>query len=456
MIGEVVPRLIAFILLPIYTNYLTPSDYGMISYTNAVVMFLFFVAVLSMNSYALRYYFEYKSEDERKRMLGNVFLFIGFVNIAILGICWVVVPVLIEHYDIQVEWAPYMKLAILSNFLEVFSVIPLVLYRVRRDAVMFVTLNLSRVILQFLLTYIFIVNLEWGVLGHFYGRLFPLAVYLIIYYVIMYRNVIFNVNFKQIKEGLKYAVPLLPGAIAYYALSFSDRVILERNVDLAMIGIYNIAYTLSFALTVINQGVYKAIEPEIYSRWAKEGFKEFMEKSQSVFYMILYSGAIALSLFAREIFMVMASEQYLEGFRLVPVIVIGVIMTGQNVIFNTLLSAEKNTKAIGIATLIGAGVSLAFNISLVPIYGIWAASLAMAVSFFMMNLMMYFFVQYNGKKFMPELFALGVYVLSTFSVTYLWNLEFSWLNVAIKIAVFVVTVCILHFAVFRTNRYFMR
>lgn len=453
MIGEIVPRLIAFVLLPIYTNYLSAADYGVVSYTNAVVMFLFFVAILSMNSYALRFYFEYKSEEERKRMLGNVFLFIGAVNLLILIISWIIAPWLIARYELQVPWDPYMKLALVNNFLEVFSVIPLVLYRVRQQALKFVALNLGRIILQFVLTYIFIVVMDWGVIGHYYGRLFSLIPFFLIFWIVMWRNVTFNINWPQIWQGLKYALPLMPGAVAYFALSFSDRIILERNVDMALIGIYNIAYTLSFALTVLNQGVYKAIEPEVFKRWGRGDFRVFMDKSQNIFFLLLYSGAIALALFAQEIFMMMASDSYMEGYRYVPIIVIGVIMTGQNVIYNSLLSAEKNTKAIGLATIVGAIVSLVFNISMIPMWGVWAACMGMAVSFMVMNVLMFIFMKYKGKNLLPAIAALALYVVVTFGVTYWIDLPFSPLNILIKIIIFVCSVAVLHFVVFRTCRY---
>lgn len=66
---------------------------------------------------------------------------------------------------------------------------------------------------------------------------------------------------------MRFSLPLLPGALAYLILSVSDRIILERNVPMAEIGIYNVAFTMALALNIVIQSGYKAIEPEIFKRY---------------------------------------------------------------------------------------------------------------------------------------------------------------------------------------------
>ena len=83
----------------------------------------------------------------------------------------------------------YTKLLrIINNFLEGFSIIPLVFYRVRQNAKLFVFLSISRVLIQAILTYIFIVIYDWGLIGNYYGRLFSLIPFTLIYIVIILKN----------------------------------------------------------------------------------------------------------------------------------------------------------------------------------------------------------------------------------------------------------------------------
>ena len=172
------------------------------------------------------------------------------------------------------------------------------------------------------------------------------------------------------KKGLIFSIPLLPGALAYLALSLSDRIILERFVSLSQIGIYSLAYTLSLTLNIVIQGFYKAIEPEIFQHYGKDSFNTFIKRTQNTFFLVVYMGAMIISLFSQEVFKIMASEEFYKGYLLVPILMIGIIMTGQDVIYGGIIIAEKESKIMGIATIIGALVSVTFNLSLMRYGGI--------------------------------------------------------------------------------------
>ena len=83
-IGEIIPRIISFLLLPILTKYLTPDEYGIVSYTNSVMMFVFVIATLSLNTFVLRHYYGSKDEYSRKELIGSTFLFIFGFNCVLI------------------------------------------------------------------------------------------------------------------------------------------------------------------------------------------------------------------------------------------------------------------------------------------------------------------------------------------------------------------------------------
>ena len=433
-IGEIVPKLVSFFVLPIYTHYLSKTDYGIISYINSFVMFLFVLCVLSLNSYVLRFYFEKEDETYRKRLLGNFYIIIAGINILLSLLAYFSLPIIIEKYHIQVPWNPYFKLAVIANFLEVFSVIPLVLYRVKQQAKWFTILGLSRTLLQMLLIFLLIVVFKWGgILGHFYGRLFSLIPFFFIYWVIIARNATLKFNFTELKKGLAFSTPLLPGALAYLALSLSDRIILERFVPMSQIGIYSLAYTLALTLNIVIQGFYKAVEPEIFQHYGKDSFDPFIKKTQNTFFFVVYMGAMFITLFSQEVFKIVASKEFYEGYLLVPILMIGVIMTGQNVIFGGIIIAEKKSKIFGGATIIGAIVSVTFNLSLMRYGGVYIAAISSAVSFALMNFILYSKMNYEEKNLKSSLLALLFFIVITFGLFYGMNIVSSWWSIVIKI-----------------------
>ena len=273
-IGEVIPRIIAFLMMPIFTRYLEPTDYGILSYTNSVIVFIYAFCTLSLNTYVLRFYFDCKTEEEKKRLLGNIFIFIALVNTIVLVLLNFTMPLIIEKTHIAVPWKPYFRLAIFNNFLESFSVIPMIYFRVRKNAKAFVGISVGRCVAQYIATFILLVPLRMGLMAQYYGRILTLLPFFFLYVLIICFKGKINFNWNQIKAGLKYSLPLLPGTISYLALTSFDRIILERYVTLEIIGIYNIAYTIAFALNMVIQSFYKALEPDIFHRYKEDTVEE--------------------------------------------------------------------------------------------------------------------------------------------------------------------------------------
>lgn len=402
-IGEILPRAISLLLLPIYTRYLSPADYGITSYIHTIIIFLYVLGAFGLNTYVLRFYFIHEEEKERRILLGTAQLTIAGLNILILSLAFLMMPLIIDKYQIQVPWNPYFRLAFIINFLECLSIIPLVIYRVRQDALKFVALGFSRTVLTVLLTLFFVVYQKKGLIGTFNAQLYVLIPYSFVYLGIMQKYASWQIKWSFLKEGLKFAAPLIPGAICYQMLSVSDRIIMERYVGMDEIGIYNVAFQMALVLNIIIQSGYRAIEPELFRRYGKEGFFDFIQKTQNIFFSIIYIGALAICLFSQEVFKLMTTEGFHHGYLLVPVLILGVIMTGQNVIYGGILQGEKRTEVQGTATFIGAIVSILFNLLLIPIFGIYAAAAASAISFFVMNMILFCEMTLPGKKMYREL-----------------------------------------------------
>ena len=117
-IGEIVPRIISFFLLPILTKYLTTNEYGIVSYTTSVMTFVFVIATLSLNTFVLRHYYSVKDEYSRKELIGSVFLFIFGFNCILILFQMLFFPLLIDFFKVNIPFKPYFQLAILNNFFD--------------------------------------------------------------------------------------------------------------------------------------------------------------------------------------------------------------------------------------------------------------------------------------------------------------------------------------------------
>ncbi len=409
-IGEVIPRLISFFLLPVFTLYLSTGDYGIISYTNAVMLFLFVISSLSLNTYLLREYYDCKTDEERDELIGNVFSVITVFNIILLVLAYIIGPIVIKYTRLQIPFTPYFSLSFINNFLEVFSIIPLVVFRIKDKVSLYVIINVIKSLLLFVTTYVLIVHFKWGVLGNFYGRLFVNLIFVIIYAIIILRHSKLNLKQRLLKSGLKFSLPLIPGAIGYLLISMSDRIILERYVSLSQLGIYAVASTLAYSLTVIIQSGYRSFEPEIFKHYNTNDFSAFIEKIHGIYMFVVFALASGLSIFGKDILTIMTKGGFVEGYILIPVILIGVIMTAQNAILGSIIIAERKTKLSSLSTIIGGAVNIVFNIIFIPLYGVMSAAVVSSIAFILMNLIIYWGMNYKTNVFISDIFALFCFV----------------------------------------------
>jgi len=147
----------------------------------------------------------------------------------------------------------------------------------------------------------------------------------------------------------------------------------------------------------------------------------------------VYFGAMFITLFSQEVFKIMASKEFYEGYLLVPILMIGVIMTGQNVIFGGIIIAEKKNKVMGVATIVGAIISVVFNLSLMKYGGVYIAAISSAVSFAAMNTILYNRMSYSEKSLKAPLLALLLFVVMSFGLFYMVKISFSWEALFIKV-----------------------
>ncbi len=384
MAGSVLSQALAFFALPFFTRYLKPDDFGILSYTGSVTSFLFILSTLSLNSFVVKYYFEIQSEKKRKELFGTIFLFLIAINIALLFIEFLVFPHALKRFDIKIPFYPYFEIALIINFLQIALFIPTVYYRVTRNAWGYFCFTSSAAVIGIVLSFILIVGYDMGVIGRYYGSLCTNLFFLVVCLIIMFKISSFSFNLPIILKGLRFSLPLLPGAIATIAIASSDRIILERYVSLSQLGIYSVGFTLGTALSVIKRGVYLAVEPGVYESFNQEGFEEKVVRLKNIFLSLLLCIGCVIIVFSKEIVMVVASERFYESYMVIPFFVIGVIFRGTEIPVGTTLLALNKTLYQPIIVGSALAVNIAGNLVLIPFMGIMGAAFASALAFMIM------------------------------------------------------------------------
>ena len=381
MAGNIIFQALAFFSLPVFTQYLSPDDYGILSYTASIMSLLCVLASLSLQSFIVRHYFELKTDEERKELFGTISIFLLLVNSVLLLLEFLIFPSLLHYFNIKIPFHPYFQIALIINFLDVALIVPLTYFRVTRNPWGYFALSSSRPILSLGLGLVFVVYYKMGVMGRFYGSFIGNFLFFFISVFLIIKISRLRINLDILKSALRFSIPLIPCGVITVAISSTDKIILERYVPLSEIGIYSVGVTLGTVLSIIARGFHFAVEPEIYEAFNHKDFNKKIVIIKNNFLYLLISLGCIIIIFSKEIVMIAISEQFYECYKIIPFFIIGTIFRGVEMFVSTTLFALNKTIYGPVITGISFFINLLGNLILIPYLGILGAASASLVSF---------------------------------------------------------------------------
>ncbi len=402
--GDLATKLLAFILIPFYTRYLIPADYGIIEVIKAFTQVLTIVCGLGLNGALVRFYFEYSEPEDRARFFGTtVFALIGSAFLVIL-VFDLIGQIWFDHFFSGIPFHPYMRLAIWTVFLTSTSSIVLVLYRVRQEPGKYITFQLVQSFLGFALIIYFIVEWQNGALGKLQGE-FVAAISVGILCVVLVRPYIrLYCSWPDVKKSLKFSVPLVPHLIFWWIMDLSDRMLLQYYTTLSEVGVYALGYNMASVMMVAIAGLNNAWAPYFFSMSNRPGAKDIIAKLLLYGLCVILFVGLVLVLVARELVLLITTPEYYEAYRVMQVIVLAFIFTGVSTILANLIFYGKTSHRLPLLTGLSACVNIGLNILLIPRFGMMGAAYATLIAMAVYACLVFivsqdvYRVEYNGRK----------------------------------------------------------
>ena len=430
-LGDIIPRLIGFISLPILTRYLSPSDYGIVNYASTLSTFLLAFGFLSVNTYFLVFYYRCEDDLARKKLLGNLSSFIILFNVLLVVILLFFGEYFFSVLGSKIAFYPYIIIAVLTNFFNLFSILPAALFRIIEKPLPLTILNVTRGLTAFILTLVLVIFFDYTALGVLYANLFVNFIYAFIFLYMIRDHIIWNLCLKQIKKVLIFSLPLLPGSIAYYVTTISDRILIDKYLGLNDLGIYGVAASIALILNIFSFGAYKAFEPYIFKNWGKDDFLKVFEQIRNGFVYVLLIGTLCLSVFSKEFFLLMTDIKFHEAYWYVPLIIIGVYSASLSMLYGTIIVSKEKTKINSLINITGAIISIGLNILFLPKYGLITAAVVSSLS---MTIMLLISIWYTRLKIshMKPILSFLLAASTIYVMVYVVTIENIILSIVLK------------------------
>ncbi|MCK5050746.1 MAG: oligosaccharide flippase family protein [Candidatus Cloacimonetes bacterium] len=439
-----------FILLPLYTRYLTPSDYGILSSVQVMNSVLVLLYTLALNRAIFRLYFDFKTEKEKRDYLGTIFIGISISAVVITSIIFSLSDIIGSIYK-SIDFYPYMSLSILASAITTFFLVPKTAYFVKEKANIFVLLSIIEFFTRNIFILVFVVFLEKGVLGYLQGQLAGNLLLLILFLFLTWKQV----NFRFVKsffvKSLRFSLPLLPMTLSAWVMNWSDRIFIERNFDTHDVGIYSLGYKIAMIIAIFSDSFYKAYNPHYFktaSNKPKEIALKSLKKTNTLYLLVVILFCSLIVLFAKEGISLLFDFRYYEAYKIVGIVGLAYVFGKAIGIFNLAIYQSKKTIFVMTASIIGAFVNIGLNFLLIHKYGAYGAAWATVITYFAMM----FFTYYYARKCFYASFNKPIVYLA-FVMMLLLNVGFYIINMNLINSIVLKIIIVLGISIFIWFRY---
>ena len=390
-IGKLSTQIISYLLLPLYTSQLDPSEYGNYDFICTLSIFLCPIITLLMEESMFRYLIDADSKVQRQKIITQTIIYTFFGTALFTVLAAIIMGVGTDYTPMYIT--AIISFVISNILIGLSNALSRGLGKIKLYSLSNFILGISTIILNI----VFILALQAGAEGLLWANTIANALTaIIILGILKLPKYIGKVDRPLMKDMIKYSIPLVPNSISWSIINMSDRIILTQMVSSAANGIYAMANKFPNIINVLYGYFYTA--------WKESAAKIVKEENKNQYYNSIYHDAkrflyaiticlIAVMPFAFPIFI---NEAYNEAYIYIPIVMIATYYSNLSSFYGGIFSAYKDTKIMGTTTIVAAVINLAIDLILVTNFKIYAACFSTLIA----NLIVYFYRKKKLKKYL--------------------------------------------------------
>ncbi|MBO5371391.1 MAG: oligosaccharide flippase family protein [Lachnospiraceae bacterium] len=377
LIGNILTKAVSFFMLPLYTSYLSPKDYGNYDLYIAYITFLSSILFFDIWGGIMRFMFDYEREEKAKPVTNGMAIF--FLSTLVYS-CLVV--------GIGVRWKiPYIGLifayGLLTNLAQVVGYTARALGKNFSYALGGLVGTLTNVICNIIFIAGFRLGYQYMYVSYNLGMLMNI---IIIGNSIHFGKLINRelLDRKLFMEMFRFAYPLSLNSAAYWFLTSYNKIVVNQQLSVQENGFYAVAMRFSSVIQLVTQCFQMAWQELTFSKAGinKEEMNLFYTKAVNEYIKFMGIGTILLLPFIKVIFPIMINNAYWKAEEIVPFTLLGTLFSCISSFVASIISTIKKNKMLFTTTLFGSIVNILLIHVLISILGVQAAGISFAVGYF--------------------------------------------------------------------------
>lgn len=400
-IGTVLSKLVSFILLPIYTNKIPPTEYGSYDLVLTLLNLIAPIAFFQIWDGMFRRSFDFEDEQQKYDVITNAHIVSGFGAVVYLisfGLLQLFCD--FDNFGWAALYGFFFSLHYMYGFIG----------RVFLKNKLLVTTGLINTIVTAILNIILITVFDMGVASLYIAPTVGTIVQILIVEGVLKTFKHFRrsaINRSEMLKMLKFSIPLCVAALSYWLLSGFTKIVITGMLGSYENGLYAVANKFGTIITLIVSIVQSA--------WNEMAYLMVGEKDRNQSYRICIDimmksvilGTAVLCVCIKWLYPFLIDAQYEEGFFVVPATIVGVMFNSIAGFLGTLFMAENNTKSIMKSTLFSAGINIVLCVLMTKLFGLHGATCSLMIAFFILMILRLL----QGRKKYGIAFSLSTFVL---------------------------------------------
>ncbi len=394
-LGVILSRAVSFVLLPVYTRYLRPPDYGLLQLLQMVLDLVAIAVSAGTTAGVLRFYFKADSETQRKGIVVTAFYLLMGLNL--VGALFLVpaAPWIWRHALSEAGSPTLVRIAAFNFLLEPCITVPMLLMQALRKATLYASSSLVKLALGLSLNILFVVGMGEGVGGILVANLLSSLAVGGAMVIWMLRQTGLTPSRSAARDLRRFGVPYQLVTAGTFILTFGDRAFLQAFRGLAEVGIYGLAYQFGFVLVNLTSNpFFRAWAPHrlrLASSAPREVRDARFNEAFRYLNLLVISAAVAISLFAWPLLAIMSDPSFRPAARLIPVILLAYVVQVWTDAVALGIDVSEQTRYASFGTWAGVVAILVFYAALIPAFGGMGAAVATVAGFLVRFLFFGFF-----------------------------------------------------------------
>jgi O-antigen/teichoic acid export membrane protein len=396
--ASILSKVIAVALLPLYTRYLSPAEYGAAEVLFSAVVAASIIVRFGLIEAILRFY--YQDEEDPARVVAGTFAGLFWLStVAALialpfaqPIAELLLP--LDEGDALYKSAPdLVRIAIGGLWVLTMWEFLLTLFRLEERARAFFLTTILNVLASIALTVILVVGADEGARGLLLGSYASGAAFVIALTALQWRRLSLRLDPPLLRRLFRFGLPTMPAEVSLYLLNFADRIIIFRMLGAAEAGLYSVAVKFAQGVNVLVRGFQLAWPPLAYSIRDDDEARRIYATVVTLFVAGCAFVVTGMWLFSRWIVRALVAPKFFDSFEAIGLISTAVTLYALYLVLVVILGRTGRTE-FNLPAAVGAlVVNIALNLILVPSLGIVGAGLALVASYLVVLALMYGFTQ---------------------------------------------------------------